>query len=228
MSKCYRSFGEWVFVMIRAVVFDVGETLVDETSVWAGWADWMGVPRHTFSAVQGAVLARGQHLWETFRVFRPDFDVRAEAAKREAAGVGDRFGPEDLYGDVRPCIAELREMGVWVGIAGNQPVRAEGDMRRCGLPVELIATSEGWGVRKPDAAFFERVVAEVPYEAGEILYVGDRLDNDVVPARKAGLKAALVRRGAWAYVNAFDPDGIADVRVAGLGELPGWVAATRG
>ncbi len=36
--------------MIRSVVFDVGETLLDDTSEWGRWADWIGVPRHTFSA----------------------------------------------------------------------------------------------------------------------------------------------------------------------------------
>ncbi|MFF5204902.1 hypothetical protein [Streptosporangium sp. NPDC000396] len=41
--------------MIRAVVFDVGECLVDETREYGTWADWLGVPRHTFSAVFGAV-----------------------------------------------------------------------------------------------------------------------------------------------------------------------------
>lgn len=42
--------------MIRAVVFDVGECLVDETREYGTWADWLGVPRHTFSAVFGAVF----------------------------------------------------------------------------------------------------------------------------------------------------------------------------
>ena len=43
----------------RWVVFDVGETLVDETRVWSTWADVVGIPRLTFMAVLGAVIARG-------------------------------------------------------------------------------------------------------------------------------------------------------------------------
>ncbi len=38
---------------MKAVVFDVGETLVDETRYWDEWADWLGVPRFTFFAVLG-------------------------------------------------------------------------------------------------------------------------------------------------------------------------------
>lgn len=44
---------------IVAVCFDVGETIVDKTREYGTWADWLGVPRHTFSAVFGAVPARG-------------------------------------------------------------------------------------------------------------------------------------------------------------------------
>ncbi|MCQ4044067.1 HAD family hydrolase [Streptantibioticus rubrisoli] len=212
--------------MIRAVVFDVGETLVDETRVFAGWADWLGVPRHTFSAVVGAAVARGESLLSAMRVFREDFDWQVEDARRKAAGESCGFGSADLYPDVRPCIAELKRAGLWVGIAGNQPVRAHGDLVACELPVDLIATSEGWAVSKPDPAFFRRVVDAAPCEAAEILYVGDRVDNDVIAAKQAGLRAGLLRRGPWGFIEQ-GPDGGADVRLDGLRELPGWVAARR-
>ena len=57
--------------MIEAVVFDVGETLVDETREYGTWADWLGVPRHTFSAVFGAVIALGMDYRDAFQYFRP-------------------------------------------------------------------------------------------------------------------------------------------------------------
>ncbi len=43
---------------IVSVVFDVGETLLNDTREYGAWADWIGVPRHTFSAVMGVVTAR--------------------------------------------------------------------------------------------------------------------------------------------------------------------------
>lgn len=45
--------------MVRAVVFDVGETLLDDTREWGRWANWLGIPAHMFSAVIGAVAASG-------------------------------------------------------------------------------------------------------------------------------------------------------------------------
>ena len=61
--------------VIGAVVFDVGECLIDETREYGTWADWLGVPRHVFSAVFGAVVARGLDYRETFQVFQPRFDL---------------------------------------------------------------------------------------------------------------------------------------------------------
>jgi hypothetical protein len=58
-------------VVIEAVVFDVGETLVDETREYGTWADWLGVPRHTFSSVFGAVIAMGMGSSMPRRVRRP-------------------------------------------------------------------------------------------------------------------------------------------------------------
>src|SRR5437764_2183392 len=109
-----------VVAVIRAVVFDVGECLVDESREYGTWADWLEVPRHTFSAVFGAVIARGLDYRETFQHFRPGFDLTQERERRAAAGEPERFGEENLYADARPCLAELREMGLRIGLAGNQ------------------------------------------------------------------------------------------------------------
>src|ERR1017187_10011490 len=131
--------------MIEAVVFDVGETLVDETREYGTWADWLGVPRHTFSSVFGAVIARGMDYREVFQYFRPGFNLDTERARRAEAGLPEEFGEDELYPDARPCMANLRGMGVWVGVAGNQTSRAGGILRKLDLPAGLIATSDDWG-----------------------------------------------------------------------------------
>ncbi len=82
---------------LSAVFFDVGETLVDETREYGAWADWLGVPRHTFSAVCGAVIARGGDYRETFQHFRPGFDLWAERERRAEVGQPETFGESDLY-----------------------------------------------------------------------------------------------------------------------------------
>lgn len=209
--------------MIHAVVFDVGECLVDETREYGTWADWLGVPRHTFHAMFGAVIAQGRDYRETFQEFRPGFDLYEEREKRAAAGQPETFGESDLYADVRPALAQLRADGLWLGIAGNQTVRAGRILRSLfSDDVDLIGTSDDWGASKPDPEFFKRVADAVPFAADEILYVGDRCDNDIRPAREAGMLTALVRRGPWATIqwSSLEAREMPTFRVDSLLELP--------
>ncbi len=212
--------------MINAVVFDVGETLVNETREYGTWADWLGVPRHTFSAVFGAVIISGRDYQEVFQYFRPGFNLDAERKLRADAGQPEHFSEGDLYSDARPGMAALRDMGVWVGAVGNQTTRAGEILRGLNLPVDLIATSDDWGVSKPDAAFFDAVIDAAPCPANRIVYVGDRLDNDLKPAKASGMRTAFIRRGPWGYIWEGHPDmaKAADWRITSLTELADIIA----
>lgn len=208
--------------MIRSVVFDVGETLLDDTREFNAWADWIEVPRHTFSALIGIVVAQGRNNAEAFQYVRPGLDLAAERQRREDAGVGEQIDDQDLYPDVRPALAELRRRGVWVGVAGNQTIRAAELLRALDLPVDAIATSGEWAVAKPDPEFFKRVVEFAPGEPDEIVYVGDHRDYDVRAAHEAGLRAVLIRRGPWGRLWADDPivREHATWVIESLGDLP--------
>lgn len=133
-----------------------------------------------------------------FQRFRPGFDL--ERALRAQAGVGERFDATDLYEDARPCVADLQARGPIVGVAGNQTRRGEQLLRGLRLPVDWIGTSAGWGVEKPSRVFSELVVAACGCRAPEVAYVGDRLDNDVAPAYRAGLVGSH-RQARWSLAT---------------------------
>lgn len=202
-------------------MFDVGETLVDETRAWSGWADWLGVPRLTFMAALGAALARGETHRQVFELFAPGRDVDADYRKLVAANGFPLIAPEDLYPDALPCLWALAADGYRLGIAANQPSEAADALRAVSIDLELMAMSDAWGVYKPDPAFFVRIAAELRLQPEAIAYVGDRLDNDVRPAAAAGMVAVFVRRGPWAWINAprGDPEE-ASLVVESLAELP--------
>ena len=215
--------------MIRAVFFDVGETLIDETRDWEGWADWLGVPRLTFLATLGIVLAQDEHHRQVFEYFSPDFDFKSAVRQRMAEGWRYGYHPDDLYLDAVPCCAELRNDGYFVGIAGNQPAEALLSLRSLGLGADIIETSETWGVEKPNPEFFSKIVEVVneacgPTDPSQIAYVGDRIDNDIEAATEAGLVAIWLSRGPWAIAQRSDP-GVskANYTIASLAELPGLV-----
>lgn len=207
---------------VRWVVFDVGETLIDESRMWHEWADIVGVPRFTFTAALGAVIASGEDHRRVFDVVAPGVDWRARRLER-GAPPPSRIEPQDLYPDVRVGLAAIRAAGFRVGIAGNQPATTEQAMERLGLPFDLVASSQAFGAAKPDPLFFERLVAATGGPASAIAYVGDRVENDVLPARTAGLCGILLRRGPWAAIatgtTALDADMLVVDSIVGVLEV---------
>ena len=183
---------------IRAVFLDVGETLVDETRMWGAWAEALEVPALTLFGLLGAAIAGGEHHRSVFDHFTAGRLARA----RERMRTVEPLLPGDLYPDALPCLSALRDRGLRVGITGNQPSAMEAALIAARVPADVIASSERWGVEKPSPEFFRRLVAESGVPAAEVLHVGDRLDNDVIPARQAGLRAALIRRGPWGVLHA--------------------------
>ncbi len=166
--------------MIRSVVFDVGETLIDETRIFGRWADRLGVPRLAFFGTLGGVLAEGRPMLDAFRLVKPDFDLEAELEawqRDEPHSLRENFDEADLYPDARPTLERLRGLGLRVIIAGNQPPQAADALRAMDLPAEGIYVSAQWGVAKPEREFFTRVIDVAGVPAEEILYVGDRVDN---------------------------------------------------
>jgi FMN phosphatase YigB (HAD superfamily) len=186
---------------VTAVVFDLGETLTDESRNWERVADACGVPRFTLMALIGASIARGEshrHAYEILGITPP----------RGA------FFHDELYPDAEPCLRRLRGRGLLVGAVGNMAGEHEEFVRP---HVDFASSSERWRVEKPSAGFFKRVLAEAGRPAREVAYVGDRVDNDVLPALAAGMVAVHLRRGPWGHLHEPPPQAIA---IRSLDELP--------
>ncbi len=201
---------------LKAVVFDVGETLVDEERWWRRLADREGLQPHVVWAALGVTIARGEEhdaLWGHLGIDTPP---------RWWSEIP--YSIEDLYPDALDCLHQTRELGVRVGIVGNQTEALEAWARESALPADVISSSASLGVRKPDLVFFARVVELMGCRVDEVAYVGDRVDNDVLPAMAAGLVAVHVRRGPWGRLQR-TPAGA--VGIDSLSELPDALASRR-
>jgi HAD superfamily hydrolase (TIGR01662 family) len=194
-------------VKLEAVFLDVGETLVNEERYWREASAAAGLDAHIVLAALGVTIALGEEhteLWRHLEVPR--------------GAIGDvTYDVGDLYPDAVGCLEALRARGLRVGVAGNQSDVLDAWTREAGLPVDVIGSSASWGARKPTPAFFERMVAEAGCAPGELAYVGDRVDNDVVPALAAGLVAVHLRRGPWGRLQHAPPEAIS---IESLAELP--------
>ncbi len=188
----------------RWICLDVGETLIDETRIWSIWADELGVPRLTFLAALGAVIERGGEHRDVFPIFGAD-DWQLRQAAVEGAYGG--FTAEDLYADALRAIEALRDDGYRVAILANQPGIRRDELGALGLEADVIAMSESMGVAKPDPAFFARALELIGSPPpSDVAYVGDRIDNDVLPAIAAGMRAVWIRRGPWGVIQRLPPD----------------------
>jgi HAD superfamily hydrolase (TIGR01662 family) len=187
-------------VALKAVAFDVGETLVDEERWWRRLSDREGLQPHVVWAALGVTIARGEEhdaLWGHLGIEKPPRWWHEVT-----------YSVEDLYPDALECLRGLRALGLRVGIVGNQTAKLEAWAREAALPADVVSSSASLGVRKPDPAFFASVVELLGCSPGEVAYVGDRVDNDVLPAAAAGLVAVHVRRGPWGRLQRTPPEAV--------------------
>jgi FMN phosphatase YigB (HAD superfamily) len=212
---------------VRAVVFDVGETLVDETRSWMEWADWLEVPAFTFLTVLGGLVALGLSHTEVFEIFSPGFDLEAERRARREAGRPEALTAADLYPDAIRCLDALKRQGYVVGAAANQPASAGAQLRGLPLELDVVITSADLGIEKPSIGFFHRVADAMRLLPEEIAYVGDRIDNDVIPSASAGMVSVWLKRGPWAYLRADEQRSHAAITVESLDHLPAALARAR-
>lgn len=188
--------------MNRWVCLDVGETLIDETRVWSTWADVLGVTRFTLMAVLGSVISNGEDHQNVFdRLGRPDWRDRRSEFETRYGG----FRSDDLYPDALPALDALRDAGYRISILANQPAERSAELKALGVRADVIAMSDELGVHKPSPEFYARALELMDAEPTDVAYVGDRLDNDVLPASAAGMRAVWLVRGPWAALTTAAP-----------------------
>ena len=121
------------------------------------------------------------------------------------------------YRDAAPVLRALHGTAK-LGILANQGAGLEERLRGWGLRsyVDLVFESTAAGVQKPDPAFFAMAAGAAGCAPGEIVMVGDRLDNDIAPAKRAGWQSVWVRRGLHDSTEPRTPDEHADATVANL------------
>ena len=199
--------------MIKWIFFDVGSTIVDETEAYD-------------HRVREMIVGTGI----TFKEFD---DVRIALAKQGLDGNSaaiKHFGltktpwhseDEAPYSDAYTTLAALIDKGYKLGIIANQKLGTEERLESWGLRqyFDVIAASAEIGYAKPDKEIFEKAFELAGCTAEESVMVGDRLDNDMIPAKAIGMKTVWVKNGLAQYQGAEFGEGVADYMVDSLSEL---------
>jgi putative hydrolase of the HAD superfamily len=122
---------------------------------------------------------------------------------------------------IRDILETLRTRGLKLGLAANQPARVLVDLDRHGIGhyFESQAISAIYGFRKPDVRLFLRACDDLEVLPHECVMVGDRVDNDIVPARSLGMRTVLLRTGRHIAQQPRSWDERPDVEVHSTAEL---------
>ena len=199
--------------MIKWIFFDIGSTLVDETEAY---------DHRVREMIAGTNI--------TFREFD---DVRISLARQGLDGNSaaiKHFGltktpwhseDEVPYSDAHSTLAALVDKGYKLGIIANQKLGTEERLESWGLRqyFEVIAASAEIRYAKPDKEIFEKALELAKCTAAESVMVGDRLDNDIIPAKAIGMKTVWVKNGLAQYQSAEFGEGVADYQVNSLSEI---------
>lgn len=230
-------------VMIKAVLFDIGDVLFDED-----------VP-HTwlFNCCLLALREAGKQItWDEYNAARirlategsnPEDAIKESvllyaADPAEGNGIWKKARAEyQRMRDVRPygflldgietVLKDLKK-DFRLGVVANQHPQVVDALASYGVDAhfDTIVISEVVNLFKPDPAIFKMGLTNLGIEPGEAIFVGDRADNDVKPAKALGMKTVRFKRGdQYIYFNPTAPEMTADVTVTDIGSL---ASAVRG
>jgi putative hydrolase of the HAD superfamily len=192
--------------IVEAVFFDVGGPIYDDENFVTA----------VLAALDGLRAEQGQEPADRVR-FRVVYDTlrmaQSGSLRRLLAAefLGDqrrrdelhtrvrehwRHPPGTMYADVLPCLRALHGR-VRIGVLANQEASVIDALRRDGVApfVDVWGVSAVVGIEKPDPALFEWAMSEAGTTPEATVHVGNRLDNDVRPARALGLGTVWVLRG---------------------------------
>ena len=84
-----------------------------------------------------------------------------------------------------------------IGIIANQNPGSKERLNKLGLLkyIDLVIASAEEGVAKPDLRIFQLALERANCKSEEAVMVGDRIDNDMIPAKKIGMKTVWIKQG---------------------------------
>jgi putative hydrolase of the HAD superfamily len=195
-------------MVYRAVLFDIGgpldmefawEIAVDGAIASACGLEGIRVDQAMIDEASEAAVAAFApnaytHMIETLCGGDPRTVERVRQRVRAMTGNLDVF---QLRPDIDGLLRRLRERGLSLGIVANQPEAVRERLMRAGIG-DLFAyqgLSGFTGFSKPDPRAFQAAAEALGVTPADCIMVGDRIDNDIVPAKALGMAAILLRGG---------------------------------
>lgn len=178
---------------IKWIFFDVGSTLVDETEAY----------NHRIrDAIAGTNITFEQFQEKRLEFAKQNLKSDLEALKYFGLEKPAWHRADEVpYRSAEEILRYLKGLGYKLGVIANQSPGTAERLEQWNLLqyIDVVAASAELGVAKPDPAIFEKAFELAGCKPSEAAMIGDRLDNDIVPAKKLGMKAVWIKQGFNAY-----------------------------
>lgn len=197
---------------IKWVFFDVGSTLVDETYAY----------ENRMKSIAKAADVTYEYVYETtMKFYRQNKKGDIEVLKLlNVEKPKWSFEDEILYKDTEECLKRLSTK-YKIGVIANQPpgTAKRLEEHRILKYIDLVIASAEEGIAKPDRKIFETALGRADCIPKQSVMIGDRIDNDIVPANQLGMNTIWIKQGFGRHWIITNDEEKADYVVNNLTEI---------
>ena len=197
---------------IKYLFFDIGSTLVYETEC---------VKKRCEVIIESNNIDRQEFYDRVEKCAKTDSYAVRTAALYYGAEIPRWYGElEKLYPDTK-MILEILSQKYKLGVIANQVLGTKDRLDNWGIGkyFDIIVASAEAGCAKPDLKIFNLALEQAGCKPNEAVMIGDRLDNDVVPAKQLGMKTVWVRQGFAKYQSISNETEQPDFIIDSIGDI---------
>ena len=197
---------------IKWIFFDIGSTLIDESDAYKNRIE------RTIADTEISYNDFYQRMVEIAKYDQNAYNraVDTYGLKKAPWNSEDEF----VYPEAENILQELSKR-YKIGIIANQELGSEQRLEKLDLLkyIDLVIASAEEGVAKPDLRIFQIALERADCKPEEAVMVGDRLDNDIAPANKIGMKTVWIKQGLGGLSEPITEAEQPDYTVNSLNEL---------
>lgn len=197
---------------IKWLFFDVGSTLTDEHAEYE---------RRIKSIAESVKLPYKQVYDKAVELYKEHKVGDKEVAKLLGATIPVwDINNETLYPNTLTTLKILSEK-YYIGIIANQPKGAKNRLDQYGLMpyIKVVVSSFEEGIAKPDKRIFQLALQRAGCSANCAVMVGDRVDNDILPAKSIGMRTVWIKQGFGKFWEILDDSEKADLVIESISDL---------
>ena len=197
---------------IKWLFFDLGSTLIDEHLAY----------EHTFREIAMQVHKGYDEIYsEAIEFYKQNKKGNLELIRKYQLEKGKWHMEDEIpYKAAKVCLQELGSK-YHIGIIANQALGTKERLDKWGLLqyIDMVIASTEEGISKPDLRIFQLALEQAGCNPNEAIMIGDRIDNDIIPAKKIGMSTIWVKQGMGSYWNISKDDEKADLVVDHIQEI---------